>query len=149
MQASDRKAFAECMAPFASIYRQELTPLVLDVWWGALYEYPFDDVKIALALHVKDPDAGMFPPTPAHIIKHLTTTIPESRRSARNRLQREYRTLRNDIEARQLMVANDRRNRLLEPEEYQRRMYALAQEMSELNATPRFAPLLALMPRGF
>lgn len=149
MKPSDRAAFAECMAPFASVYGLQLTPLVLDVWWGALAEFHLDDVKTALALHVKDPEAGMYRPTPAHIINHLTHTIPESRREARNRLQREYLALRNTIEAKQYMVANDRKLGLLKDDEYQRLMYELAQEMSALNALPRFEPLLSQLPRGY
>lgn len=149
MKPTDRAAFAECMAPFASVYGLQLTTLVLDVWWGALAEYPLEDVRTALALHVKDPDIGMFKPTPAHIINHLARTIPDMRRQARNKLQREYLTRRNEIEAKQYMVANDRKLGLLESEEYQRRMYELAQELSALNALPYFEPLLSQLPSGY
>lgn len=144
MNPSDRVAFAECMAPFMSIYERQLTNLVLDVWWGALADYPLADVKIALALHTKDPDEGKFRPTPAHIINHLVRTIPEMRRNSRNLLRRQYQDRRNEIEAKQYMLANDHKHGLLEPDEYQRRMYAIARELSDLNAMPQFEPLLAM-----
>jgi hypothetical protein len=139
MRGSDGKEFSQCVAQFASIYGVEMTPMMFDVWWGALYEYPLEDVKIALALHVKDPDAGMFRPTPAHVLNHLARTIPEMRRKSRNSLQREYQTLRNVIEAKQLMLMNDRKLGLLEPDEYQRRMYELARDLSDLNALPKLS----------
>lgn len=149
MLPSERAAFAECMSPFFTIYGVSLTPLVLDVWWGALCTYSLADVRTAMALHVQDPDVGMYKPTPAHIINHLARTIPDMRRQARNKLQREYLTRRNEIEAKQYMVANDRKLGLLEPEEYQRRMYELAQELSALNALPYFEPLLSQLPSGY
>lgn len=78
MNERNRKEFAEAMARLFAIYGDTVTPNLLSAWWGALASYSVEAVKLAMNRHASDPAAGMFRPTPAHIIKHLTGT-PDSR----------------------------------------------------------------------
>lgn len=151
MEKTDRAAFAEALASFFAEYDIELRkcPERIAVWWGALQPYPIDDIRTAMALHLKDPDAGMYKPRPAHLTHHLERTIPEARRMAQLRLRNEYRDARRDIESRQLMLENDRRHNIVTEQEFRRRMLDLKRELNELNAIPKFAPLQALLLRGY
>lgn len=80
MTPVDRKAFALAMSRLFALYHDELTDAVLDAWWGVLAAYPLAEVLEAMTAHAADPKAGMYRPLPAHLIGHLTETLPARRR---------------------------------------------------------------------
>lgn len=72
MDEQERKAFGTAMTRLFAVYGEPITPTLLSAWWGALApRYPLVSVVDAMNAHATDPDAGMFRPTPAHIIRHL------------------------------------------------------------------------------
>lgn len=83
-EPDDKPLFSRAMTRLFAIYGDELTPALLHAWWGALEEFPIEDVMAAMNLHAKDPKAGMFRPTPAHLMAHLTETLPRERRLQRS-----------------------------------------------------------------
>lgn len=85
----DKVLFSRAMARLFALYGDELTPTLLQAWWGALEEYSVDEVMQAMNHHAKDPKAGMFRPTPAHLMTHLTETIPRERRQLAAQHQRQ------------------------------------------------------------
>lgn len=48
-----------------------LNPTGKALFFKAMEQYPFDQVSMALMAHMRDPKAGMFQPTPAHLIGHI------------------------------------------------------------------------------
>ena len=71
MSPNDKPTFAKMMATFFAVYQAELTPKVLDIWWGVLFDCDLQDIREAMNAHVADPDAGMFTPRPAHIVNRM------------------------------------------------------------------------------
>lgn len=71
MNEGDRKNFSQAIGQLMAIYADSVTPAVLNAWWGALQPYQFKDVAAGMNRHAIDPKAGMFRPTPAHVIGHI------------------------------------------------------------------------------
>lgn len=103
MQEEDKTDFAKHLGAFFSLYKQELTKMVARQWWGALAPYPLEDVIRAMSMHATDAKVGMFPPTPAHVIKHITETLPDLRVAERVRLLRQQSDALAPIEERGYM----------------------------------------------
>lgn len=99
---ADRKPFAEAMTQLFAIYGDKLTRPLLDAWWGLLERYPLDRVKLAMNAHASDIEAGMFRPTPAHILKHLERTIPNAEAEAAAALAKQFRDRFNALDAERL-----------------------------------------------
>jgi hypothetical protein len=64
------KAFDELMAFY------EAPQLNHNIWWRALYKYPLEQVIAGFEAHIMDPEYGMSPPKPAHIIRHIERLYP-------------------------------------------------------------------------
>jgi hypothetical protein len=65
MQGSDREAFGMALMAASEIYRQDITPQAVRLWWDALNEYPLPAVQAAMQHHIK---ASRFMPTPADLV---------------------------------------------------------------------------------
>lgn len=104
MDDSDRKPFAEAMTQLFAIYGDKLTPPLLNAWWGLLERYPLERVKLAMNAHASDIEAGMFRPTPAHILKHLERTIPNAEAEAAAALAKQFRDRFNALDDERLNV---------------------------------------------
>ncbi|USH03677.1 DUF6475 domain-containing protein [Grimontia kaedaensis] len=74
MEARDLKAFANDLEAVMGLYGKTLTPTVLEAWWKALKHMALPAVIKALELHTQNPDAGQYPPKPAHVIRLLGGT---------------------------------------------------------------------------
>lgn len=72
MNEGDRKNFSQAIGQLMAIYADSVTPTVLNAWWGALKPYSFKDVVNGMNRHATDSVAGMFRPTPAHVIAHIS-----------------------------------------------------------------------------
>lgn len=77
MKPADREKFADLIVGIMSVYKQEVSRIQLEVWWTVLKGYDLDVVNQALSNHVADPDAGMYPPKPADVVKHLGGTTKD------------------------------------------------------------------------
>lgn len=74
MTPNQRPEFAETLAATLSIYRMELTPALLSVYWEDLSIFDLAAVKQALSMHRRNPDNGQFAPKPADIVRLLGGT---------------------------------------------------------------------------
>ena len=72
MHERDRKSFLAAMQTLAAIYAKaddkQWALTRARAFWPALERYELADVEAAIQAHIADPDAGRFPPTPAHLI---------------------------------------------------------------------------------
>lgn len=80
MNTADRRGFAQAIGRLFAIYGESVTEAVIDAWWGTMQPYPFADVLEGMNRHAVDPQAGMFRPTPAHVIKHMEALNTERAR---------------------------------------------------------------------
>jgi hypothetical protein len=71
MKSTDREHFAALMAGVGELYGKPLSPQLLAIYWEGLKDCDFDEVRVAVNLHVRNPDTGQFMPKIADIIKFL------------------------------------------------------------------------------
>lgn len=74
MQPQDREMFGQMLAAVYSLYRQELSQGVMEMWWAALRTYDLAAVRTGFNSHASNPDGGRFLPMPADIVKALGGT---------------------------------------------------------------------------
>lgn len=115
---ADRPLFSRAMTRLFAIYNDELTDALLHAWWGALEGYTLEDVQAAMSAHATDPKAGMFRPTPAHIVNHLTTTLAERRRFLEAQRAQALDTAIDPHDRAIRQLCNDVRLGLITPEDY-------------------------------
>lgn len=68
MLEKDRGEFAALLQATMELYGRQLTPTAISVWWAALDQYPFEQVKALLSQHVT---VSKFPPLPADVIQAI------------------------------------------------------------------------------
>jgi hypothetical protein len=71
MKTAHREQFAALMAGLGELYGKPLSPQLIAIYWDGLKDYEFDEVKVAINLHVRNPDTGQFMPKIADVVKFL------------------------------------------------------------------------------
>lgn len=79
MLDTDKPAFKNLIIASMSIYQQEVTNGILQLWWSSLKAFDFSQVNAAFGRHLLDKTEGRFTPKPAHIIAHLEAMNPDGR----------------------------------------------------------------------
>lgn len=69
MVFNEQNEFAQMLINIAVIYRHQINPNLLNLYWLVLQHYPWEEVVKAFELHLQDPDTGQFMPKPADIIR--------------------------------------------------------------------------------
>lgn len=64
----DLSKFAAMIVGVGEVYGKSLTEAVIEIYWGVLKAFKFEEVKKAFYLHLENPDAGKYLPKPADII---------------------------------------------------------------------------------
>ena len=77
MNREDRKEFYEVWGASWEMYGKSLSPGSMKLAFAALAGLTMDEIKKGIALHMRDTNAGMFPPQPSHIIGQTTTDPQE------------------------------------------------------------------------
>lgn len=71
MKNTDRERFAALMTGIGELYGKPMSPQLIAIYWDGLKDCDFDEVKVAVNLHVRNPDTGQFMPKIADVIKFL------------------------------------------------------------------------------
>lgn len=71
MDNRDKATFVDIWTDTYALYRQRVSPGMLELTFNALCRYSLDEVKRGISAHVKNPDTGQFAPKPADVIRHL------------------------------------------------------------------------------
>lgn len=71
MAPYESEAFRQLMQGVHDFYNRDLSEFALSVWWGAMKPYDFNEVKHAMNRHLVDPDAGVYMPKPADVVRVL------------------------------------------------------------------------------
>lgn len=74
MQQHEAKPFQALLTQVMALYRQDVTPFLVDVWWQACSPFEFDAIRKAMTAHATDPDRGQWSPKPADIVRLLAGT---------------------------------------------------------------------------
>jgi hypothetical protein len=71
MKSQQRESFAALITGVAELYGKPISPQLISIYWEGLAEFDFDEVKVAINLHVRNPDTGQFMPKIADVIKFI------------------------------------------------------------------------------
>lgn len=71
MKNQHREKFVALMAGVGELYGKSMSPELIAIYWEGLREFEFDEVKVALNLHVRNPDTGQFMPKIADVVKFI------------------------------------------------------------------------------
>lgn len=137
MKPEDKPTFAKMMAQFFAVYSEELTPRVLDAWWGILFECDLGEIRAAMNAHAADPDAGMFTPRPAHItnrMRHAKRLQTDALRALQDELHERLKPI---IDA-QYKVPNDLQLGLIDERTAQHRLDDLESQARNVRRMPQF-----------
>lgn len=69
MQAVDLCAFSEMLQQVMNYYRRDCTDGLIDLYWEGLQCYELESIKLAIGVHMKDPEEGKFEPRISSIVK--------------------------------------------------------------------------------
>lgn len=79
MLENDKQSFSKLMTATMAVYEKQVNPDVIGIWWNALADHEFSDVKNAFSTHIK---RGEFAPRPANITSILNALRPDGRPSS-------------------------------------------------------------------
>lgn len=71
MKDSDITAFSDAWTQAWETYGKPISGGATALAFNCLTDYELSDITRALTAHLRDPDAGQFPPKPADIVRHL------------------------------------------------------------------------------
>lgn len=74
MDELNRQDFVQALDELTAFY--EAFPISRDIWWRALSKYSLEAVIAGFEAHITDPEHGLYPPKPAHIIRHIDRLYP-------------------------------------------------------------------------
>lgn len=78
LRPNDKVEFSRVLNSCAAMYRVDLSPDVVELWWNVLADYDLAAVKVALTKHLRNPDSGQFMPKPADVIRFMSGTTQDS-----------------------------------------------------------------------
>jgi hypothetical protein len=68
MRETDRKRFSAVLMVLPELYGKTLSPMMLDLWWRALWDFDLAAIEQAFTRWVTSTDGGKFAPYPADIL---------------------------------------------------------------------------------
>lgn len=71
MTQTDAEKFQQSLRGVYALYRADISPAVIAIWWNALKGYDLEAVVEALGRHAMNPDTGQFLPKPADVVKAI------------------------------------------------------------------------------
>jgi len=91
MRPSDASEFGAMLTAIAGLYGRDVSPAVTALYWGALQMFDLAAVRQAFDRHVKNPDAGMFMPKPADLIRMLQGSTQDAAFAAWTKVEKAIR----------------------------------------------------------
>ena len=69
MHAADLSEFSELVQKVMNYYRRDCTDGLIDLYWEGLQCYELNSVRLAIGVHMRDPEDGKFEPRISNIVK--------------------------------------------------------------------------------
>lgn len=74
MHASQAGVFRDLLTDVMAYYGKDVSNFTMDVWWGALQQFDYEQVERAMQRHAVDPERGRFAPKVADVVALLQGT---------------------------------------------------------------------------
>ena len=85
MRDEDEQRFKETLVNLGITSGVEFDTAVIKAWWSLFKGYGIDQFEAAVRSFILDPDAGMYKPVPAHIMKFITGTSKQQEAAAKDK----------------------------------------------------------------
>lgn len=135
------------MTTLFGVYGDEVTRQLLDAWWAIFQPCDLDDVRAGMLAHVTDDKAGMFRPTPAHVIERM--------RGMHKQLEAQLSILRvqrgeelRRIDMRVYEEEANYRHGVIDRETAAQRIAGLRQQYRQVQDKPEYAILTRYQPKA-
>ena len=97
MISQDQNKFKELITVMSETYGEEFTPAKLKLWWNLFKPYPIETFEQALYAHIACPDAGMFSPKPANLMKFINGTSKDQQQLVEDRAEMAWACIEREI----------------------------------------------------
>lgn len=87
MNSQDQNKFKELITVMSETYGEEFTPAKVKLWWNLFKPHSIEVFEQALYTHIACPDAGMFSPKPANLMKFINGTTKENEQLVEDRAE--------------------------------------------------------------
>ena len=78
LQLNDKAEFSRVLNSVSALYRVDLSPDVVELWWNVLADFDIAAIRQALTKHLRNPETGQFMPKPADVIRFMSGTTQDS-----------------------------------------------------------------------
>ena len=93
MKPNDYDQFANLLQALADMYRYQLTPAGIQIWWSALEDMDLAVIMDAMRRHTRNTDSGQFMPKPADIIRMATGSSQDKALQAWHKVDKAVRQI--------------------------------------------------------
>jgi len=97
MTSQDQNKFKELITVMSETFGEEFTPAKLKLWWNLFKPYSIETFERALYAHIACPDAGMFSPKPANLMKFINGTSKEQQQLVKDRAEMAWACIEREI----------------------------------------------------
>lgn len=97
MISQDQNKFKELITVMSETYGEEFTPAKLKLWWNLFKPHSIETFEQALFAHIACPDAGMFSPKPANLMKFINGTSKDQQQLVEDRAGMAWQTVMGEI----------------------------------------------------
>lgn len=97
MISQDQNKFKELITVMSETYGEEFTPAKLKLWWNLFKPYQIETFEKALYAHIACPDAGMFSPKPANLMKFINGTSKDQQQLVEDRAEMAWACIEREI----------------------------------------------------
>lgn len=97
MNSQDQNKFKELITVISETYGEEFNPSKVKLWWNLFKPYSIEVFEKALYAHIACPDAGMFSPKPANLMKIINGTTKEHEQAIKDKSTLAWAAIMRDI----------------------------------------------------
>jgi len=93
MLQADFAQFRAVLQGVFALYGKDMSPAVMDIWWGAMRPFDLAAFRDVMNRHATDPDRGQFLPKPADVIRLMAGSTQDSALIAWAKVDRAVRSV--------------------------------------------------------
>jgi hypothetical protein len=71
MNHDEKIQFGKIFTGLGELYGKKISAIFLAIYWDSLSHYSFNEIQMAVKIHIINPDTGQFMPKPADLIRYI------------------------------------------------------------------------------
>jgi len=97
MNSNDQNKFKEITLMITETYGDQFTGTKLKLWWNMFKPYSMEDFESAVYKHLTCPDAGMFSPKPANIMKFIVGNSNKNEQAVDDKANHSWHVIQEEV----------------------------------------------------